>query len=515
MTAEPLRPAAVRWNDWTQAAVPAPTDFNPTLPVSVIVPFYQSHAHALPKTLAALESQSYPRRLFEVVIVDDGSDPPLAPPRGTPFKARVVHQERRGFGLARARNAGVRNAAHDILLFLDSDVLAGSGWIAAHARWHHGVADALTLGGMLYVDTQDIDAETIRGAESSLAGLLAGRRADPPRAEGLLRRTNDLRAKDDAIFMAMAGNSFGVRRAFYDEIGGSDESFARWGYEDTEFAYRAYVRGGLLAPVRDAVAWHQGRFDEERSRRGSQAQRQMASHRIAHRLFRGHRPGRIFDVPEFVVTLHAAGVPVERVIDDVSRLLADRVHDMVVRVVAGGGEDDRAASAMLQEAFGTDPRVRLSAAGSALDEFPASPFHATLPAGAAFGRHSVHRLRGRLGGAVAVRVPLPDGARIELARAWALHRARRAGGRPEDYGDVRMLSARAVGAGPSRKGGAAVAFLGARAPGHARAGREPYSKRRRLADSVRRVRSVADAWAWIKWAAYCCRRLVVRSTRIR
>lgn len=505
MTTEPLRPAAVRWNDWTQASVPAPADFRPTLPVSVIVPFYQSHAHALPKTLAALESQSYPRRLFEVVIVDDGSDPPLAPLRDTPFEARVVHQERRGFGLARARNAGVRNAAHDILLFLDSDILAGPGWIAAHARWHHGVADALTLGGMLYVDTQDIDAETVRGAEGSLAGLLAGRRADPPRSEGLLRRTNDLRAKDDAIFMAMAGNSFGVRRAFYEEIGGSDESFARWGYEDTELAYRAHVRGGLLVPVRDAVAWHQGRFDEERSRRGSQAQRQMASHRIAHRLFRGDRPGRIFDVPEFVVTLHAVGGSAERVVEDVSRLLADRVHDMVVRVVAGGGEDDGVAATMLEEAFGADPRVRLSVGGSALDDFPASPFHVALPAGAAGGRHLVHRLRNRLGGAAAVRVSLSGGAHVELARAWALHRARRAGGRLEDYGDVRMLPPRAMRAGRSRTGGAAPA----------RAGREPYSKRRRLADSVRRVSSLADAWAWVRWAAYRCRRLVARSSRLR
>lgn len=501
MKSDSLRPAALRWNDWTQATVPAPADFAPTLPVSVIVPFHQSHAHALPKTLAALEGQSYPRRLFEVVVVDDGSDPPLAPLRGTPLEARIVRQERRGFGLARARNAGVRNAAHDILLFLDSDVLASPGWIAAHARWHHGVADALTVGVTLYVDTQDVGAGAVRGAAGSLAGLLAGRRADPPRSEGLLRRTNELRAKDDAIFMAMAGNNFGMRRAFHDEIGGSDESFARWGYEDTELAYRAHVRGGLIAPVRDAVAWHQGRFDEERSRRGSRAQRGKASHLMAHRLFRGSRSGLVFDVPEFVVTLEADGVPVERVIEDVSRLLADRVRDMVVRIVAGDG----AAAPMLQEAFGADSRVRLRAGGSALDDFPASPFHAALPAGTTFERGLVHRLRKRLAAAAAVRVFLSDGACVELARAWALHRARRAGGQVEDYGDVRVLPVRIMRAGVARTGGAA-------AP---RAGREPWPKRRRLADSVRRVRSLEDAWTWIKWAAYRCRCLVARSSRIR
>lgn len=502
MTTDPLRPAAVRWNDWRQATVPAPAAFSPTLPVSVIVPFYQSHAQALPKTLAALESQSYPRNLFEVVVVDDGSDPPLAPLRDIPFDAKVVHQERRGFGLARARNTGVRNAAHDIVLFLDSDILAGPGWIAAHARWHHAVADALTVGSTLYADTEDIDAEDIRRVHGAVSELLAGRPTDPSRSESLLRRTNDLRAKDDTIFMAMAGNNFGMRRAFYEEIGGSDESFTRWGYEDTELAYRAYVRGGLVAPARDAVAWHQGRCEEERYRTGNRAQRQAASHRIAHRMFRGRRPGRVFDVPELVATLHAGGMPAERVIEDVSRLLADRVHDVVVRVVAG---NDHGAATMLQEAFGADPRVRLSARGSALDDFPASPFHASLPAGTTFQRHLLHRLRKRLGRAAAVRVSLSAGACIEIARAWALHRVRRAGGRLEDYGDVRALSARAVRAGISLSGAAATAG----------AGRDPYPKHRRLADSMRRVSSRAEAWAWIKWAGYRYGQVVARALRIR
>ena len=56
------------------------------------------------------------------------------------FKA--VRQERRGFGLARARNAGAQAAAHDILVFLDGDVIPEAGLVAAHARWHHAVSDA-------------------------------------------------------------------------------------------------------------------------------------------------------------------------------------------------------------------------------------------------------------------------------------------------------------------------------------------------------------------------------------
>ena len=42
----------------------------------------------------------------KVVIVDDGSNPPLARPSATPLDVRLVRQERHGFGLARTRNTG-------------------------------------------------------------------------------------------------------------------------------------------------------------------------------------------------------------------------------------------------------------------------------------------------------------------------------------------------------------------------------------------------------------------------
>ena len=105
-------PAAVRGNDWRRVAVPAPAAFRPALPISVIVPCFEAPG-ALALTLAGLEGQDYPRALFEVVVVDDGSRPPLRVPASTALPVRAVRQERRGFGLARARNAGARAALHD------------------------------------------------------------------------------------------------------------------------------------------------------------------------------------------------------------------------------------------------------------------------------------------------------------------------------------------------------------------------------------------------------------------
>ena len=182
------RPAAVRHNDWRQVELPDPGAFTPTLPVSVIVPCFEA-PETLALTLAGLERQAWPRELLEVVVVDDGSDPPLARPARTPLDLKVVRQQRCGFGLARARNTGAAAAAHDILVFLDGDVIPEAGLVLAHARWHHAVSDALTLGFCAYVSVAGIGAGAVRAHRGRLGELFAGRPIDPPWLERHMART--------------------------------------------------------------------------------------------------------------------------------------------------------------------------------------------------------------------------------------------------------------------------------------------------------------------------------------
>ncbi len=436
------KPASVRYNDWRQVDMLASEVFTPTLPVSVILPTWQPPAGMLERTLAALEGQTWPRDLFEVVIVDDGSEPPVEAPRSTPLDVKVVRQERRGFGAARARNNGARAAAHDILLFLDSDMLAEAGWIAAHARWHYAVSDAMTLGFYAFVAVDGLDLETVRRRRGSLKELFSGRPADPPWFEGHMLRTDDLTSRADDLFRVVSSGNFGIRKQFYESVGGFDESFMRYGLEDTELGYRAYTRGGLLVPVWDAFAWHQGRWCDGRDAkdRDQRIMRSKAAHLIAHRGFRRSGINRVFAVPQYVVTVEAGHCPTEQVIAMVATLLADRVYDLVVRIETPSRDGDERL-ALLRDLFGPEPRVRVAPARSALDEFPVSSFHVTLPAGATFANNLVHRLRARLGSAVAATAILPDGSRVSITRTWALHRARRQAASPADFGEARTISA--------------------------------------------------------------------------
>ena len=482
------KPASVRYNDWDEVALPPLSAFTPALPVSVIIPSRQTPAEVLARTLAALEGQTYPRGLFEVVIVDDGSEPPLAAPapspRSPPLDVRVVRQERRGFGLPGARNAGARAAAHDVLLFLDSDLLAEAGWIAAHARWHHAVSDALTIGFYAQVDADGLDPDVIGAHTGPLEELLADRAASSPQADHHMARTRGFKSRADDLFAAVAGGNLGVRKDFYRLVGGHDESFTRYGPEDVEFAYRAGVRGGLLVPVREAFAWHQGRAGPgEAEARRARSQLGRAADLIAHPLYRRAHPGRTFAVPQYTVTIDAGRHPARRVVEAVERVLADRVRDLVVRVEAdAAGDGERLAR--LQDEFGAEPRVRVAPGRSALAEFPATPFHVSLPV-AAFARDVVHRLRVGLGDAVIATAVLPDGAGASITRAWALHRAERCGGRPADFGEARTLSAAALN--PRR----ARWRAGGGSP-----------RLRRWLGRARSVRDSRGAWAFVRWLAW-------------
>ena len=485
------RPASVRYNDWRLVRMPDARRFTPTLAVSVVVPCFDAPG-ALALTLAGLEGQTYPRDLFEVVIVDDGSCPPLSIPPSTPLHVRLVRQERRGFGLARARNAGARAAAHDVLVFLDADVIAEAGLLAAHARWHHVVSDALTLGFCAYVSVAGIDAPAIRNRPGSLAELFADRPFDPPWTERHMARTRDLTSKHDDLFRAVTGGNFGIARRFFEEAGGFDESFTRYGGEDTELGYRVWCRGGLLVPVRDAFGWHQGRWAEDRERKEQDQDLQdgKLAHLIADPGFRRGTPGQTFAVPRHVVTVEAGEAPVERLLKTVGELLADPAGDLVVRIETAAGRD---GLCLLEEHLGPDPRVRVAPERPALEEFPVSPYHVTVPAGAVRGRGLVRGLCTAMGDAVTATAGLVDGSRVTVTRSWGLHRARRAGGTAADYGDVLAVNALRLALGLLLRFGTGA--------GRSRQRRGIAAAAVRVWAEARHVRGPSTGWRFLAWLA--------------
>lgn len=118
-----------------RSELPAGGEKENTRKVSIIIPF-RNETHSLPRLVADLLAQSYPKKLFEVVFVDDHSEDgsrtmvdsmisgeqgfrclPL-PPDSTGKKAALFH--------------GIQHASFEYLIQVDADCRIGAQFIASH-----------------------------------------------------------------------------------------------------------------------------------------------------------------------------------------------------------------------------------------------------------------------------------------------------------------------------------------------------------------------------------------------
>ncbi len=424
-------PAKVEGNDWKSLDTTPLERFEPRLRATVVVPYYQA-PDALALTLAGLERQSYPRDLFEVIVVDDGSDPPLELSEPSPLNVRVIHQPDLGFGLARARNNGARVAQGDIVVFLDCDMIPAREWLAAHARWHHAASDAMSIGFRRHLDVTGVSAADVRNYGGTLDEMFADRPFHRPEwIESHMARTAELTSDDDDLFRVASGGNLGMSRDFYWEVGGNDESFTQWGAEDVEFGYRAFTLGALVVPERRALCWHQGEGATPSSAevRSLEQQRAKLSQLIAHHGFRRAKPGRSFTVPQYVVSVATDGADTDALLGTVESLLEGDVHDLVVWIEQRQPADTEEAHAaeIVRRLLGGDPRVRFGPRGGAPGAFSASQFHLFVQAGTPVATDLVSGLRKQLGTAEFAAASQRDGSVAMLVRARRLHRELRRG----------------------------------------------------------------------------------------
>ena len=190
------------------------------LGVTIVVPV-RDRPRELAECLAALDALRYPRRLLDVVVVDDGSARPVAVPEGV----RLVRL-RRSAGAAAARNAGARVARSDVLAFVDSDCVAEPDWLD---RLLPELADpeVAAVGGRIGARSERSWLERYEAVRSPLDLGPARAAAAPGRPVSYLVTAN-----------------LAVRRADFEAAGGFDERL-RWG-EDVDLCWRLHAAGRRL-----------------------------------------------------------------------------------------------------------------------------------------------------------------------------------------------------------------------------------------------------------------------------
>ena len=231
-----------RWDLLDGVTPPAPPS------VTVVVAHYRQQAQ-LDRTLLALSRQTHPASRLEVVVVDDGSPETPRVPDGV----RLVVQEDRGFRLAAARNLGASLADGDVLCFLDADTAPEPDYVRELTRLPALASDIVAAGRRRHA------ALDRAPEEARLEQVAPALELDEP---AWLRRayadSRDLLDADDRSYRFVIGAVTACSADLFADTGGYDEAFTRYGGEDWEWAYRAWLTGGVLAHVPSAVAWHDG-----------------------------------------------------------------------------------------------------------------------------------------------------------------------------------------------------------------------------------------------------------------
>lgn len=220
-------------------------------------------------TLAAVEGLQ-DRASIEVIVVADGAnDAVLALLEAQGNALRLLHSA--GVGRAGARNVGAREAAGDLLVFVDDDILFDGSFVRAHQT------------------AQRRQRGLVHGQLRELVGLYrvsdpaSGGPHCPPVDEAALRRgqwqpgnarlvANALEqaaehplAPDQWPWLAAAGANISVPKAVWASVGGFDESYGvRWGLEDIDFAFRLWRRGVSVTLDREARGYHMSHERGER-----------------------------------------------------------------------------------------------------------------------------------------------------------------------------------------------------------------------------------------------------------
>jgi len=205
------------------------------LTFSVIVPTY-GRAAQLRDCLRGLAELEFPRDRFEVIVVDDGGNPPAEltlRESPAPFRLTVMTVPHAGPGAA--RNAGAGQAHGGFLAFLDDDCTPAPDWLGAlEARF--GASPGHAIGG-----------RTLNALPRNLCAAAS---------EALHTYIYSYYNADPGAARFLASNNFAVPAAAFRAIGGFNPIFGTVPSEDREFCHRWLRRGHAMTYSPEAVVYH-------------------------------------------------------------------------------------------------------------------------------------------------------------------------------------------------------------------------------------------------------------------
>ncbi len=204
--------------------------------VSVIIPVFND-AEPLKTCLEALENQTYPKDLYEVIVVDNGSDA-AQDIRGVVSRFSQARTIDESFPSSyAARNKGLTQAKGEIIAFTDADCIPASTWIENGVKNLLQVPNCGLVAGKIEVFFKNPQRPTPVELYESIAAF--------PQKQWLKNRR----------FGATA-NIF-TSRAVIENVGGFNKQLKSSG--DVEWGRRVFDRGYQQVYAEDVCVRHPAR----------------------------------------------------------------------------------------------------------------------------------------------------------------------------------------------------------------------------------------------------------------
>ena len=205
----------------------ARTETAPNPAISVVLSTLGSH-DTLRRVLDGYARQSVPVEAFELVVVADAAEPDIAAVEAAAadrsFKVRIVRGETPG--LSANRNLGRRVARAPLVMFTDNDTIPQPRLLAEHLEWHarNPREETAILGLVRWAPELEI-TPFMRWLDTGIQFDYANM------SEG------------DVGWGRFCGANVSLKKSFIERVGDFDQEHFPYGYEDTDWAYRASKLG--------------------------------------------------------------------------------------------------------------------------------------------------------------------------------------------------------------------------------------------------------------------------------
>jgi GT2 family glycosyltransferase len=187
-----------------------------------------NRATVLARVLDACFEQTVPDDAYEVVLVDDGSSdetPDIVERARARANCSFTAMRQPNSGLAKSRNAGIGPAAGEQIIFIDDDVIPLPNFVEEHLRAHARDPAAIVRGGAIEVENLDVLPTPIWSIRNYSGNYFWTTNVSVPLAT--------IRA-----------------------IGGFNEAFSEYGWEDIDVGLRLRERGVRAVFHPKALVYH-------------------------------------------------------------------------------------------------------------------------------------------------------------------------------------------------------------------------------------------------------------------